>query len=716
MTVATDLDNRLVSSLDGIMQGIQAFDLNTFRSDWSGIVKELLSGHKAGTLDYSTSSLAVNISDRMETICDTFMALEIEAESRAAKLRQELDDIGHDDSRTPSRSPSPTHASHCTRSPSPSSSSSSSSTHNLPSYIPPSYEWLLQNLYNPYPPPSIRDSIASSTNTSRRLIDAWFVDVRRRIGWTNLIESKTGSRVGQASGSGLGGNKVRRAHKPLAPGTNNPEFTPLKYKSRKDLITAASKFFLKSLSNNPNPISTTVNDLSALENQTFTILADEARLLYRDKLFPSALAVALTGKVRKWTPELGERVKEVRDEERRLKRKRSGGAKVESDNKEEEDHVEGKRLRYCFYFGQSTIRSVEPTPTTPTEGMFPSSSTSSKRKRAVSFETSTDEVSPSTKRLRTTLNSAGLLRSVSDPTPIAMGSQQQHMQITETQTQIPETQTQTQQPLTFSGFPLPVLDTWFTSNYRNWIDPLSDPVIHSDSNSDGMTPPYPLSINVGEIPFPTSTDTCSISSPSTPALSASGSLSEDDDNREGDSLFGDEDSVHVVVDTKPAPTPGDILNNNPFSDFTHLSSLPNIPDISNLSSLSSFPNLSSLPDFQNFSNFPDFNLDDFPDLSNVDLDVGFDFGESFALDSGFGVGAGELGLSSASASQDWHQYVNNSNSNTNTNTHPNLNTLWAGETPTRDTFAAVAASTKAGFTVTMGVGPEPEVIRELVSQ
>ncbi|KIK70726.1 hypothetical protein GYMLUDRAFT_148506, partial [Collybiopsis luxurians FD-317 M1] len=66
------------------------------------------------------------------------------------------------------------------RQPTPPASSSSSS---LPAYIPPSYAWFLDNLHNPYPPQQIRQEIASSTNCEQRLIDAWFVDARRRIGW-----------------------------------------------------------------------------------------------------------------------------------------------------------------------------------------------------------------------------------------------------------------------------------------------------------------------------------------------------------------------------------------------------------------------------------------------------------------------------------------------------------------------------------------------------
>nr|AAB22023.1 A42 mating-type factor beta 1-1 gene product [Coprinus cinereus, Peptide Partial, 44 aa] [Coprinopsis cinerea] len=43
--------------------------------------------------------------------------------------------------------------------------------------------WLKDNWYNPYPSGEVRTQIARQTRTSRKDIDAWFIDARRRIGW-----------------------------------------------------------------------------------------------------------------------------------------------------------------------------------------------------------------------------------------------------------------------------------------------------------------------------------------------------------------------------------------------------------------------------------------------------------------------------------------------------------------------------------------------------
>ncbi|KAJ3909437.1 HD1 homeodomain mating-type protein Le.a1-3 [Lentinula edodes] len=611
----------------------------------------------------------------MELLCDTFLDLEIKAEQRADKLIEHFATADGDKSTHPptfSRSPS---ASRATRSPSP----SSQLPPNLPSYIPPSYTWLLSNLHNPYPSTTIRDTIASTTNTPRRLIDAWFVDVRRRIGWTNLIEGRSGLKGGGALTHGKGTPGVRRPHKTLGPPPNpinnlvNGITEVPKYKTRKELVAAATRFFVKPVVDTSDvgmgmglAYSANANHLSASENQTFTVMADTARMLYRDKLHPTELAVAVTSRVKQWTPGLGEMAKEVREEER--KRKRSRGVKREEEEEEEEEYSSDgkKRKRYTSPSDSSTPSSSAPT--TPTDATFPSpnSNTNLKRKRAVSFadpasSSSFPTVSPSTKRLRSALNSAGVSRSVSDPTPMPSPQQQTQTSHQHQQSQIPPPPP----PLTFDGFPVPVLDSWFSAppsqgfavekDYGNqWIDPLffgfPDPVIRSseqqeqedgdvsnrfayfggNANVDVTIPDLYSAFPV----FPSSSSSSSSSLPSTPALSASGSLTEEE-SEERDSLFGDgegegeECAVGVFAggDGK-ALTPGDILggntnNNNNDTTTTNNNTtttnnnttttnvadntntypdypptnLPTLPTLPDLSSLSSLPDLTSFPTF-----------------------------------------------------------------------------------------------------------------------
>lgn len=59
-----------------------------------------------------------------------------------------------------------------------------------PPYVLPAYTWLLHNLHNPYPSSKVKTSLASKTGSPRKDIDDWFIDVRKRIGWTALCKSE----------------------------------------------------------------------------------------------------------------------------------------------------------------------------------------------------------------------------------------------------------------------------------------------------------------------------------------------------------------------------------------------------------------------------------------------------------------------------------------------------------------------------------------------
>ncbi|KAJ3805703.1 HD1 homeodomain mating-type protein Le.a1-3 [Lentinula aff. lateritia] len=679
MASMKNIDDLLRSSVDEFFDSLQKADFTASITSWQTLHHDVDSGR--GALDAETSALGLGFTQCIEKLCDTFINLEVKTNDLTTRLREDLVDstLEKELQNTPSRSPSPSLA---TRSPSPSSQLSSG---NLPSYIPPSYTWLLSNLHNPYPSTSIRDSIASSTNTPRRLIDAWFVDVRRRIGWTNLIEGRSGLKGGGAKTHGKGTPGVRRPHKTLGPPPNpinnfvNGITEVPKYKTRKELVAAATRFFVRPAVSVGGPelglaYSANANDLSASENQTFTVMADTARMLYREKLHPTELAVAVTSRVKQWTPGLGEMAKEVREEERR--RKRSRGVKREEEEEEDEEEYTSdgkKRKRYLSPSDSSTPSSSAPP--TPTDATFPTPTPTAnlKRKRTVSFadpsSSSFPAVSPSTKRLRTALNSAALSRSVSDPTPMP-ASQQQQAQI---HTPPP--------PLTFSGFPAPILDSWFTTltapspppeglalekGFGNqWMDPLffgfPDPVMRSDDAAgvlgDGKVyfdPRNSVDVTVPDLrtAFPglsslygrtasasslNSSFTSSSSSPSTPALSASGSLTEEeyeeryvdgDGDRERDSLFGDEDGDTEERERgvgAKALTPGDILNggnnhnnnNNNSSSTTSTNIFPDFPPTahahpnsgSNLQTLPTLPDLSSLsslPDLSSLSSLPTF--------------------------------------------------------------------------------------------------------------
>ena len=59
----------------------------------------------------------------------------------------------------------------------------------LPPHVLHCYRWLTENLHNPYPSRREKVDIAEASGTVLKKIESWFVNVRRRIGWTALYDS-----------------------------------------------------------------------------------------------------------------------------------------------------------------------------------------------------------------------------------------------------------------------------------------------------------------------------------------------------------------------------------------------------------------------------------------------------------------------------------------------------------------------------------------------
>jgi hypothetical protein len=669
----TDLDTRLITSIDDFLEGLQSSNVDSFLSNWDNIEKDIVKSYDEGTLDSETSSLALDISSCVQLLCDRFMNLEVKRDDLATRFRQDLDAefLGEIPSSL---------SSSFSRSPSPIPDRELSPTLTTATYIPVAYSWLLSNLHNPYPSAALRDEWTLSTNSKRKHIDSWFIDVRRRIGWTNLLAS---SRPDDS-----GGDLRRRKHRDSGPGTNE-----LKYKCRKDLVAAATEFFIhQRAEQSAIPVEDASRvKLSAEAVLRFTLLEDEAKLLYQEKC-PSSFAC---------------QVKQQAPEESRRKRSIEG--------EKEDKEANNKRPRFDLDADDESAFTLSP-PASPTSSTFDYSSMSApsyKRKRATSdSHTSFEPVSPATKRLRTTLNFAGISRSVSDPPR-------------------PKPISDELEPVTFSGFPLPMLESWFSQGEEYGVDPFRssfdpfdglDPVVRSDLNSDasvyGATAtslaatdtsvvsvpppvqPYPLSIDLADLSVflknrssstSSYSDTLfsSPSSPATPALSASGSLTDlsEDEYHHGDgedadtdddleSLFGGKDDSVNVTEPEPesstnairAEAVKDVVKNPLPTNSLSPNNDNNVdPTLSlSLSSFSSFEvDLNTFdPTFFHETSFP--LLDEF----NFDVD-----GYKLLNFSNGDFQVGSLGLLPD------HSLSQGGGSE-----------LWAGPTPTRETFASASAS------------------------
>nr|AAZ14947.1 homeodomain mating-type protein [Coprinellus disseminatus] len=128
----------------------------------------------------------------------------------------------------------------------------------LPKYLEPALRWLKQNIHNPYPSQAVRNAIAHQTQSALKDIDAWFIDIRKRIGWSCL--------------------RYKR------------------FRNRKaDIVDAASRFFTNSDPHRP---------LEGIIESEFASIASTVDQLYTEKCAGSALAYCLDEAVKDLTPDL----------------------------------------------------------------------------------------------------------------------------------------------------------------------------------------------------------------------------------------------------------------------------------------------------------------------------------------------------------------------------------------------------------------------------
>nr|AAZ14945.1 homeodomain mating-type protein [Coprinellus disseminatus] len=131
-------------------------------------------------------------------------------------------------------------------------------TSSSPSYIVPSLHWLRANLHNPYPPRAARSAIAKKSKSPMKDVDAWFLDVRKRIGWSQMRHSRFGNR-------------------------------------KADIVDAATRFFTGSDPHRP---------LESVVESEFASIAATVDELYFEKCAGSALASHLDEAVKDLTPHL----------------------------------------------------------------------------------------------------------------------------------------------------------------------------------------------------------------------------------------------------------------------------------------------------------------------------------------------------------------------------------------------------------------------------
>ncbi|KAF8221697.1 mating-type protein [Tricholoma matsutake] len=280
MPMEPSIRERLSCVEDDLLQaatrGLPA--LNVFCEAWSTLLSDTDHAIRSKTIKDETRTLGGVVASRIAILSDYLLEFQNSADEMEMKLeslfaRIDINGTSDDhlaicDSGSPSKGLSH-HPSNFSVSFPQRASSASLDRNACPPYIEPAYRWLLGHLHNPYPPREIREAMSLQTSSHRRVIDAWFVNARKRMGW----------------------NSLRRAH-----------FS----NKRVDIVDAATRFFVQEDPKRP---------LDPNVELEFAAIETRAKDLYSDKFSESTLAAKLDLAVKDMTPEMKAQARE--DERRR---------------------------------------------------------------------------------------------------------------------------------------------------------------------------------------------------------------------------------------------------------------------------------------------------------------------------------------------------------------------------------------------------------------
>ncbi|KAF8216020.1 hypothetical protein K438DRAFT_1799929 [Mycena galopus ATCC 62051] len=219
---------------------------------WTQLDTDLKAESLAGLLDDETVAMAHTVASEISILSDSLTKESASTHDIASELTKDVEDIFAN-----------LNLNDTTSEDSPSIPPASRSDPSLPPYIEPAYKWLLKHLHNPYPKKEVKEKIADETGSSLERISDWFVDVRRRMGWTALLREEYG-------------------------------------RKRKDLIDAATRYYVHPNHKYPLPV-----DIQG----RFAQMEAFAQDMYAAKLVPSALSNKLTAAVKELTPERQEKAR-----------------------------------------------------------------------------------------------------------------------------------------------------------------------------------------------------------------------------------------------------------------------------------------------------------------------------------------------------------------------------------------------------------------------
>ena len=165
--------------------------LASWHQTWSALPDDLSSASENGTACNEISSLVHFVASRISNIASCYLDVKHEEESFASQLRNDCDAMLHQmNALNLNTQPKSLHPDSTTRPPAfPPTQTQNAEISSSPC-LPPAYQWLLDNLHNPYPSAEVKARIAVASSCQVSSINSWFINARRRIGWTTLCRER----------------------------------------------------------------------------------------------------------------------------------------------------------------------------------------------------------------------------------------------------------------------------------------------------------------------------------------------------------------------------------------------------------------------------------------------------------------------------------------------------------------------------------------------
>ncbi|KAF8560028.1 hypothetical protein OG21DRAFT_1502387 [Imleria badia] len=187
-----DLTQRLLFAESDFLTALESGSqmLASYNRTWSALPNILRTASKTGSVGNETLHLAHSVASRIANLASCFLDIRHGEESSTSSLQRDCDAMLHQmaaldlnanpkflqaDNRNDIR---------CSR------SYSSIQECSYPPFLAATHQWLLDNLDNPYPTAEVKARIAAASSSQVSSVNSWFINARRRIGWTKLCRER----------------------------------------------------------------------------------------------------------------------------------------------------------------------------------------------------------------------------------------------------------------------------------------------------------------------------------------------------------------------------------------------------------------------------------------------------------------------------------------------------------------------------------------------